>query len=345
MKFSAGFENPYFRTLRIDCSLLLISMRSYNQLEGSKTEMRIIFHLGAYKTATSTLQNTLYENRDILLEQGVLYPQTGLKTGDLLGRRHTPIIYQYMDGKAASCPPELLDEINGSNAHTTILSSEAWSKPDHLTQLTRLVSVLEENGFDDCVGVLSLRNLSNYQVSHYREFTLNQNNSLPFRKYLRRRLGMFDYLFLTRAFQSIFTSGFHVLPFDNSPDIVFDLFKAMGIGPLYDQMKPVERANVKSAGPMEVEAVRCARVRKKSAADGLAALSAVLSDDVSLRETVWTERYKGDTPSFTSAYLKNLRNVTNLSEGEVEALFVQPALDGRRVQDISRAIMDKLKEM
>lgn len=305
--------------------------------------MRIIFHLGTYKTGSSSFQNMLFENREVLLENGILYPSSGLTADSKLGRRHTPLIHNYITGKGAPCPDDLLKELSTSSAKTAIFSSEAWSRPEHLSHLTRLVSILNEAGHHDCSGFLVFRNLENYQVSNYREFTINQSNTLPFRKYIQRHHGMFDYLLLSRSFRAIFGSQFVALPFDAHADITMTLCTAMGIGDLYRQMTLSKRSNVKSVNALEVEAMRCANRLKKPKEAGLSILSDVISKNSKIRDETWTERYSGDVPVFTPAYHKSLQNIINWSNHEIATIFQQSTPKGRNVRILSKTIIDKLK--
>ncbi|MBU2994069.1 hypothetical protein Q4555_15470 [Octadecabacter sp. 1_MG-2023] len=304
--------------------------------------MRIILHLGTYKTGTSTFQNFLFENRDFLLDQGILHPRTGITNTQNLGHRHAPLVLNYLSGKSDACPAALLHELETSTAHTAIISSEAWSNPLHFSHLTRFVTSLEENGYTDITGVLALRNIVNYQVSHYREFIVNQKNSHNYWRYVTRDIGTFNYLFLARTYRSIFGDNFLALPFDGSADITIDLFQKMGFGHLYNEMKRAERANVKSVGPLEVEAMRCANllsVHKKSA---LSALSSVLSQDSNVKKQVWTERFIGDTPEFSTVYRKNLSNELDWSDAAIDILLGQVDPYGRNVQEVSDAIISNL---
>ena len=98
--------------------------------------MQIIFHLGAYKTGTSSFQNAIYENREALLARGILYPNTGLKKGKKLGHRHTQLFEGFMAGTSDLCPQALIAELKTSDARVAILSSEAWAAPRNLPLLT-----------------------------------------------------------------------------------------------------------------------------------------------------------------------------------------------------------------
>jgi hypothetical protein len=305
--------------------------------------MRIIFHLGTYKTGSSSFQNMLFKNRGFLLQNGILYPTTGMAKNSKLGHRHTPLIHGYTSGKHDVCPEGFLKELDESNAETVILSSEAWARPAYLSHLTRFVCILQENGHHDCSGCLVLRNLERYQVSNYREFTVNQYNAASYQRYIQTGHGMFDYLLLARTFRSIFGSRFVALPFEGSQDITESLLSAIGMGDLYSRMKRVERGNVKSVSALEVEAMRCANFLKKPKNEGVSALQSIISEDSKLGDDVWTERYSGDVPIFTSAYRRSLRNTLDWSESETEAIFNQSAPEGRNVEELTSRLIDRLK--
>lgn len=305
--------------------------------------MRIIFHLGTYKTGSSSFQNTIFKNREFLLKNGVLYPAAGMTKDNKLGHRHAPLIYRYLSGTEDILPKSFLQELDESDAEAVIVSSEAWSRPKHLSHLTQLVSILQENGYDDCSGFLTLRNLEHYQVSHYREFTVNQKNVRPYQRYIRFFHGSFDYLFIARTFRSIFGSKFTTIPFEDSQDIIESLLSVMGMGDLYSQMEQVDRSNIKSESALEVEAVRCANFLKKPKRKGIRALHSILSEDGKLRDSVWTERYSGDTANFTSAYRKSLQRTLDWSKFDVENLFSQSPPEGRDVQELTSRLIDRLR--
>jgi hypothetical protein len=134
--------------------------------------MKVIIHLGAYKTGTSSFQNWMYRNRGTFKQAGVLYPETGLLVQDKLGCRHR---------RLSVVPPKeissrhriLLKEIKHAECDTVVLSSEAWSIARNLYSLHSLIRFLEAHGIDDVQGFIVLRNVVAYQVSHYREFTIN----------------------------------------------------------------------------------------------------------------------------------------------------------------------------
>jgi len=305
--------------------------------------MKIIFHLGTYKTASSSFQNFVFKNRQLLHKNSVLYPNSGMAKDNKLGHRHTPLIYNFMQGKDDPCPATLLEELRASDAEVAILSSEAWSNPLNLSHLIRLTTWLQEHGFQELSAALVLRNLGDYQVSHYREFTTHRKNSQSFQLYVEKRPNYFDYLFLIRVFRSIFGARLSVLSFERSTDILQSLVEAMGFGELYEQMEPTKRSNVKSISALEIEAIRCANILKEPPETGLSVLSTLLAERPELKKEDWTEAFEGCVPKFPSVYKRNLFDVLDWSESEVEKLFQTKPVEGRNVQDITDIIMEQLQ--
>jgi hypothetical protein len=315
----------------------------------SGIKMKIKFHLGSYKTGSSSIQNSLYNNKEILADNGVLYPETGLSVMDVRGRRHAPLVYDHIAGETGALPQGLLEEIQNSDANTTVFSAEAWTRILNLTHLTQIVSDLNENGYSDCMGYLALRNVDDYTLSFYREFTVNHKNSHPYDIYTQKRLAMFDYLLLTRAYHSIFGSKIfrrklEVISFDGSSDIVKDLLSAMGLGQHHEKMLPVERANVKSLGALEIEAMRCANQLKVPKSKGLAALEKVLSKNGEFKKQKWTERLGTVVPDRSLHYRNELRKSIGWGKDETDLLLERREIDGRHVGEVSKLIIKEIKK-
>jgi hypothetical protein len=92
---------------------------------------RLILHIGMYKTGTTAVQTHLTSIRDDLLKKSILYPRTGLPArSDIRFGHHEIAVAAQQAVWQPSDPPKLLDElrqeINASDAHTIILSSEMF---------------------------------------------------------------------------------------------------------------------------------------------------------------------------------------------------------------------------
>lgn len=95
-------------------------------------QKRILLHIGRHKTGTTSLQAFFTRNRERLLEQGIYYPQTGIRNGGhhLVAE---PFPMRRLNQLRARYSPEqhelvqaLRDEIDSAPADTILISSEAF---------------------------------------------------------------------------------------------------------------------------------------------------------------------------------------------------------------------------
>lgn len=307
--------------------------------------MRIVYHLGTYKTGTSSFQNLMYRNHDLLRSNGVLYPRFGLSKDGSLGRRHAPLVYDFLAGKAPALPDLLFESIVNSDCDTIVLSSEAWSSARGVQHLARLVTSLIDRGINEHLGVLTLRNLECYQISHYREFTVNQKNADSYPVYLRKNIAIFDYLSLVRGFRSLFGNGLQVISFEDHDDILQVLFESIGAGVKFKALKMGERANVKSVSPLEVEAKRCANFLKMSKSAGVDALRNLIEASSDMQSEIWTERFKGDVPDLPQSYMRQIAEAAGFDDRQKKALFEVSPVIGRSVSEFTGSILEALQRM
>lgn len=86
---------------------------------------KIILHIGFGKTGTSSIQHMLYTGKDILQEQGILYPSKEAWSG--AHHNYVTPLWQEKNGIALQSRyliEAALDELNKSNCNTLVLSSE-----------------------------------------------------------------------------------------------------------------------------------------------------------------------------------------------------------------------------
>lgn len=99
---------------------------------------RIIFHIGTHKTATTTIQKTLAENREALRAQGVLYPIMEQSFAPHPSK-HQGLFRALWEGeKAVLAERDLLfEEFESSGCETLLLSEEhlSWMNPKNLRLL------------------------------------------------------------------------------------------------------------------------------------------------------------------------------------------------------------------
>lgn len=104
----------------------LVYQQKYEIYRGVEKKLKI--HIGPPKTGTSAIQSWLHENRAILQQGGVLYPEhnadnNGVSSGNyeyLISKDKNTNASYFDDEKAIS----LINKFLSSNAHTLLLSSE-----------------------------------------------------------------------------------------------------------------------------------------------------------------------------------------------------------------------------
>lgn len=135
---------------------------------------RIVLHLGMHKTGSTSTQHHLINYRDELLEQGVLFPLTGLadidnraRMGALPGHQKLMGAIRRNDSKLWE---ELAAEIAEHDPQTVIISCENMLMPlleDRLDLIERLRAQLRKLGRVELVAMV--RRPDRYVDSYYRE--------------------------------------------------------------------------------------------------------------------------------------------------------------------------------
>lgn len=209
---------------------------------------KLILHIGCEKTGTTSIQNSLFLNRKLLLKsEGILYPQS-------LGKRnHTKLaIYTCSDDKNLTrflfpdlsldkfrqqVRQDFIQELANSDAERVIISNE-WLHPRvrHPDEFNRLKSLLDEVA-DKVEIVLYVRRqdklaMSLYSTSlkagNYKRFSFPSisDGKLPY---------YYDFLSIYRNWKSFFGAGnIQVRVFDREnlfkKDVVMDfLSQVLGV--------------------------------------------------------------------------------------------------------------------
>lgn len=114
--------------------------------------MKIIIHAGRAKTGTTAIQKTMKTNRERLLDQGVLYPQTFVREVDHSGMT-VPLrnrVQRSMVSKLGSDYQKALeisytewakvgDQVRSTEAHTVLISSEFLFGARHIRKIPDLI--------------------------------------------------------------------------------------------------------------------------------------------------------------------------------------------------------------
>ena len=154
-------------------------------------DVRIFLHIGQMKTGTTALQEALNRHRADLLEQGILYPQTGAlpRHSDLAWSYWPPAqITGWVKSKYNARSPEanidtIESEIVASGAKSVIISAEEFS-----LRPARLYASLLERWRNNLHVIVYLRRQDEMIESMYKQNVLNQGITTPFDGYVRGAL-------------------------------------------------------------------------------------------------------------------------------------------------------------
>lgn len=141
---------------------------------------KVVLHIGTHKTATTTIQDTFWENADLLAEHGMIYPRMGRAKGHhglVRDWAHLPEVYALPDGSRAA-----LKRINDAYAHqpvTVFLSSEEFSRADPAgaTNFGEVRALLSD--FDEIEVLCTLRTQWQFIQSIYLEISKKANPPRP----------------------------------------------------------------------------------------------------------------------------------------------------------------------
>lgn len=157
-----------------------------------------LIHIGAPKTGSTAIQRMLFNGREALLEQGVLYPDVSLR-----GFGHHDLAF-LLDGAYpawATRQERSLDDLAGdlarevetTGARSIVLSSENFYL---YPQPERLLALLQRSGFGagDQVRVLCyVRRQDEAHLSWYNQTVKAQGNRGSLAATIRRDHGLWDY--------------------------------------------------------------------------------------------------------------------------------------------------------
>ena len=99
---------------------------------------KLLLHIGMFKTGTTTLQNLMEKQRDLLRRQGVCYPRTDRPPHEHLPK-HNSLLNALVKDDAGFRKEKklLLDEFAASGCHTLVLSEEGLATPIVLRPLVQ----------------------------------------------------------------------------------------------------------------------------------------------------------------------------------------------------------------
>lgn len=217
----------------------------------------IILHIGMNKTGSTSLQDTLYANRKILLQNNLLYPNTGLK-------RPATCHYEFSGwfgfghSNTGKMPKQNLSqelaklnaEIKQSQCSNILISSEFFVLPGNFEAVKCFLSNFKVR------IIVYLRRHDDWWVSLYSQAMKSVDNPpwpagltgyLDFYQQKFPRIG--DYRVLLDKWAEVFGSeNLIVRPFEraqNQPDLITDFMTAIGFADLPPKMScPANPANL-----------------------------------------------------------------------------------------------------
>ena len=155
-------------------------------------------HIGTHKTGSTSLQYFFNKNRHALLDQKILYPQTGLPLiPNLYGHHDLVFNLRSNDPKIWS---DLVQEINASDCESVIISSEEM---DTLT--TKQIELIKSRliGFNVKI-IIYLREQVDYFESLYWELVKSGIESDDISSFILRNLNLGNYFALLSKWNSHF---------------------------------------------------------------------------------------------------------------------------------------------
>lgn len=210
----------------------------------SQSEKNIILHFGLHKTGSTHIQHQLSENREVLKDHGILFPQTGL--GFPEGR--DPVRPNGLPGHQAlvtsvfqddlSILDQLRGEVLGSGCNTIIISAENLSQPDaniatRTRRIRRVVESLETIG--RVSPIVLYRRPDRWFESYFRELAGN-GAPVGYQKpgeFLVNNSRVLDFSAIIESIETACCSRAKLLSFDemisSDRDLVFEFLDGCGL--------------------------------------------------------------------------------------------------------------------
>lgn len=221
---------------------------------------RLVLHIGTHKTGTTSIQASLADAYDHLLQHGVLYPRTG--RGRFSG--HPNYAWRIL-GRDRYRPDvggieELMAEVEQTRPASVVISSEALSDRPRDPALAQFGRDLGHRlGVAHVDVVAYVRPQSSYMESHYIQLIKGGNSSQTLQQHVESYLDhpRFDYLQVFEHWFATFGEDLRIRPY--TIDVVSDFWDAVEILPAPLSRRPVRR-NVR-VGRRAVEMLRLLRGR------------------------------------------------------------------------------------
>ena len=163
-----------------------------------KQQKPLVLHIGLGKTGTTVLQRFLAQNREVLLERGIEYPQEGLV--DHAHHLFSPHVPHYMQQRWTFVPvSDWAGPVSAKEASSILLSSELMSSAS-ADEIAPYCNELRAH-FDVRV-VIYLRRQDHMLASTYNQQVKSGRQKRPLGATWLKRLPAYDYLEKLRRWES-----------------------------------------------------------------------------------------------------------------------------------------------
>lgn len=177
---------------------------------------RVLLHIGAHKTGSTSLQWALSKSTPVLASRGVLYPRTGCPPWAQLGHHSLPLSVVrrpgHLPGRGASVLSseeraqlwsDLHDEIAESDANVIVLSSEEFNVLD----AAEIADVGRELERYSVTPVVFLRNTVDFVESSYRTSIIHGGYRRTIAEFAENQRARLDYASLLRDWREVARGG------------------------------------------------------------------------------------------------------------------------------------------
>jgi len=207
--------------------------------------MRLIFHIGMPKCGTSTVQNVLSSYPEILMENGILYPNFDRFRETYMNLRHhstgngNPFVYILNGQKDPEVAPNLRakkvfedfrDQIKSANPEMIVISHEDMIG----FPISFMIEIAESIGLgvDDIEVVMHIRRHESWIASDYQQHIKQLRSCASLEEHVGNRLHVVQFGTIARRFsQRLGHKKVHIRLLDRdikTKNIVHDMFAMLG---------------------------------------------------------------------------------------------------------------------
>lgn len=218
---------------------------------------KIYIHAGTHKTGSTYLQETLYANRALLRENGVLYPETGLGIQHKHNRHaHRQIAFSLSkeDDTAENLFEPIIQELlRTDDLHTAIISYEGFCMPKHTKSMHKILKSFDEV---DLHIIFVFRPHVDFAISLFREICQNLKYRPSFYQFYKQALSadhgwpwLLNYhAILQKWHEFIPKNKIHILAYSQiKNDLCHNFLKGIGIDVKMEPLKNNQRNPTLSA--------------------------------------------------------------------------------------------------